>query len=237
MKSMLNPSYVIQEQSYDKGSGAGRVADLGPALDRWSRQPFLGSGFGTRVADPNAQAGSESQILDDQWLGTLLEIGALGALSPAVALHPRDPPTDSARNDRATGPDGWLLTALAAAIDRVRGRDAHVRRVRVRPGDVPVVHHARACGRGHRRRRASNGRSSLAPHGAASRGTVGRDEVRHRGVPREAAAVSDHALAQPREQLTVGDERTQVLGQRRLVAGRVDESVRLGAQQAPRWRR
>ena len=81
MKSMLNPSYLIKEQSYDEGATAGRVADLGPALDRWSRKPFLGSGFGTTVADPNAPKESEQQILDDQWLGSLLEIGALGVLA------------------------------------------------------------------------------------------------------------------------------------------------------------
>ncbi len=77
MKSMLNPAYVIKEQSYDKGSGAGRVADLGPALEQVARKPFLGAGFGTthRRPDRNAKEGSENQILDDQWLGSLLEIG------------------------------------------------------------------------------------------------------------------------------------------------------------------
>ena len=47
MRSMLNPSYVIREQSYDQGATAGRVADLGPALARWSQKPFFGTGFGT----------------------------------------------------------------------------------------------------------------------------------------------------------------------------------------------
>ena len=76
MKTILDPNYVIKEQSYDQGATAGRVADLGPALDRWSTKPFLGSGFGTTVADPNAPKESEQQILDDQWLGSLLQIGA-----------------------------------------------------------------------------------------------------------------------------------------------------------------
>jgi polysaccharide biosynthesis protein PslJ len=114
-KSMLNPSYVLHEQSYDKGSGAGRVADLGPALDQWSRTPFFGSGFGTRVADSNAQAGAEGQILDDQWLGTLLEIGLFGTLS-LLWLYVRAIRRLTARARSSTGPDGWLMVALASAI-------------------------------------------------------------------------------------------------------------------------
>ena len=63
MKSMLNPSYVIKEQSYDQGATAGRIADLGPALDRWATQAVPGLGLrddgrrperaeGERAADP-----------------------------------------------------------------------------------------------------------------------------------------------------------------------------------------
>ena len=36
MKAMLNPSYLIKEQSYDQGATAGRVADLAPRLHRRS---------------------------------------------------------------------------------------------------------------------------------------------------------------------------------------------------------
>lgn len=114
-KSMLNPSYMLHEQSYDQGSGAGRVADLGPALNQWSRKPFLGSGFGTRIADSNATAGSDTQILDDQWLGTLLEIGAIGALS-LLWLYVRAIRRLKARARSSTGPDGWLMTGLASAL-------------------------------------------------------------------------------------------------------------------------
>jgi hypothetical protein len=115
MKSMLNPAFVIKEQSYDKGGGAGRVADLGPALKAWSREPFLGAGFATRVTDPNAKEGSDQQILDDQWLGNLLEIGALGVLS-LLWLYVRSVRRLAAVARSSTGPDGWLPTALAASI-------------------------------------------------------------------------------------------------------------------------
>jgi O-antigen ligase len=115
MKSMLNPSYLIKEQSYDQGASAGRAADLGPALDRWATKPFLGSGFGTTVADPNAPKESEQQILDDQWLGSLLEIGAIGVLA-LLWLFVRAVRRLTAAARGVTGADAWLAVALAAAI-------------------------------------------------------------------------------------------------------------------------
>jgi polysaccharide biosynthesis protein PslJ len=124
-RAILQPSYLIQEQSRDLGPGSGRIADLGPSLSEWSRAPFLGQGFGTRVvttdlgpgdigAGGSVTAGSV-QILDDQWLTTLLEIGAVGVLGlvwlfwRAIARLAR-----RARSD--PGPEGWLATALAAAL-------------------------------------------------------------------------------------------------------------------------
>lgn len=115
MKSILNPSYVIEEQSYDQGATAGRIADIGPALDRWATKPLLGSGFGTTVADPNAPKESEQQILDNQWLGTLLQIGALGALSLLLLFGLVV--ARLARRARATsGADAWLSAALATSV-------------------------------------------------------------------------------------------------------------------------
>jgi O-antigen ligase len=116
MKSMLNPSYVIKEQSFDNGGGGtGRVADLGPALATWSNQPFLGSGFATKIADPNAKAGSDQQILDNQWLGSLLEIGALGVLS-LLWLFGRTIRRLARRARADTSADSWLAAALAASL-------------------------------------------------------------------------------------------------------------------------
>jgi polysaccharide biosynthesis protein PslJ len=115
MKSMLNPSYLVKEQSYDEGGSAGRAADLGPALDRWATKPLLGSGFGTTIADPTAPKESERQILDDQWLGSLLEIGAIGALA-LLWLYIRAARRLTRIAKTATGSDAWLATALAAAI-------------------------------------------------------------------------------------------------------------------------
>jgi O-antigen ligase len=115
MKSMLNPSYVVKEQSYDQGATAGRAADLGPALDRWSQKPFLGAGFGTTVADPNAPKESDKQILDDQWLGSLLEIGAVGVFA-LLWLYGRAIRRLTRLARSTTGADAWLATSLAAAV-------------------------------------------------------------------------------------------------------------------------
>ncbi len=115
MKSILNPSYVIEEQSYDQGA-TGRADRRHRSRARsMGDQALLGSGFGTTVADPNAPKESEQQILDNQWLGTLLQIGALGALSLlwlfglAVARLAR-------RARAASGADGWLSAALATSV-------------------------------------------------------------------------------------------------------------------------
>jgi O-antigen ligase/polysaccharide polymerase Wzy-like membrane protein len=115
MRTLLNPNYVVKEQSYDQGATAGRVADLGPALDRWATKPLLGSGFGTTVADPNAPKESDSQILDDQWLGSLLQIGAVGALA-LLWLFVRAIRQAASDARSARGPDSWLGASLAAAL-------------------------------------------------------------------------------------------------------------------------
>ncbi len=120
MKAIIKPSYVIQEQSRDMGTGSGRIADLGPSLREWSRTPFLGQGFGTRVVATDLGPGGVgeaggAQILDDQWLGTLLEIGAVGALA-LLWLFVRSARRLAARARSDPGPDGWLMTALAASL-------------------------------------------------------------------------------------------------------------------------
>jgi hypothetical protein len=105
---------LIANQSQSVGSrGQGRIADLGPALDEYSQRPILGQGLGTRVVDgenPNAQ------ILDNQWLKSLLETGAVGLFAILWLL------VRSIRRlgRRAKSDDdprtGWLCVALTASI-------------------------------------------------------------------------------------------------------------------------
>ena len=75
---------LIEQQRGAAGStGSGRVADLRPSLDEWAERPIFGQGFGTRVTTgPTANA----YILDNQWLGTLLELGAVGFVGWAWLL-------------------------------------------------------------------------------------------------------------------------------------------------------
>ena len=113
--SFSPPGGLVAEQSGSAdSSGSGRLADLGPALDLWSRQPLLGQGYGTNVVNPDA-GGVEANIFDDQWLGTLLATGVLGFVGwlwffgRALRRFGRE-----ARRDRTDR--GWLLTAITAGI-------------------------------------------------------------------------------------------------------------------------
>jgi polysaccharide biosynthesis protein PslJ len=104
---------LVTQQSTSTGdcNSDGRIADIGPTLDEVSRQPLLGIGFGTRIItgpEPNAC------ILDNQWLGTVLEVGVVGFLawvSLFVGFIRR-----LGRAGRARTADGDLCVALTAAI-------------------------------------------------------------------------------------------------------------------------
>jgi O-antigen ligase len=102
---------LIAEQA-DASVGSGRVASLGPALDQVGQEPLLGIGFGTRiVAGPD----KNSFILDDQWLGILLETGVLGVLGWAW-LFVRFTRRAGRASRRDDDDRGWLLAALAASV-------------------------------------------------------------------------------------------------------------------------
>jgi O-antigen ligase len=88
------------------------VADLGPALDQAKARPVLGQGFGTRITD-NGQ--TKANILDNQWLGTLLETGALGVLA-WIWLFFRTVRRLIARGRGDPSDLGLLRTALAGSI-------------------------------------------------------------------------------------------------------------------------
>ena len=105
---------IAQQQTAISATGSNRLADAGPALREWWKRPYVGYGFGTRVTtvgDPKVNA----FILDNQWLGLLLEVGLLGALAflwllvrsvRRLGTAARGDPTEH----------GWLLSGLAAAI-------------------------------------------------------------------------------------------------------------------------
>jgi hypothetical protein len=106
---------LVAEEHGDAGqTGSGRLADLGPSLQEWGQSPLFGQGFGTRLtsaSDPTVNA----LILDNQWLGSLVEIGALGfvALMWLLVRAIRQLGRLARDNDE---PEGWLFAALCAAI-------------------------------------------------------------------------------------------------------------------------
>jgi hypothetical protein len=107
---------LVSQQTHQR-VGSGRLATLGPALHTEFRpNPLLGEGFGTRVsvADENVPV-PNGPILDNQWLGTLLETGVVGALSFAwIFLRFVRRLGRAAKDDPS--PRGWLLAGFAASV-------------------------------------------------------------------------------------------------------------------------
>jgi polysaccharide biosynthesis protein PslJ len=114
-QSFIPPGGLVAEQSSMAGEiGSGRIADLGPGLTEWKRQPLLGQGFGTRVVDPTTR-GPRANILDNQWLGTLLETGVIGFFGWLwfFARVVRRFGAEAKNDDSARG---WLLASIAAGV-------------------------------------------------------------------------------------------------------------------------
>jgi hypothetical protein len=106
---------IAEQKSMPGASGSGRLADLGPALDEWKQKPLVGEGFGTRVVDGSGPPGPRANILDNEWLGTLLEIGALGFFgwlwffARVVRRLGKEAKEDDSER-------GWLLVSIAASV-------------------------------------------------------------------------------------------------------------------------
>jgi polysaccharide biosynthesis protein PslJ len=105
---------LAEQQRGANGSGSGRIADLGPGLKAWERQPLAGQGFATpAIIRPHATL--NTNILDNQWLGTLISTGVLGFFGwlwlfvRAIRRFGREAKKDD--SDRA-----WLFAAITASI-------------------------------------------------------------------------------------------------------------------------
>jgi len=113
--SFMPPGGLVKQQQSQAGdSGSGRIADLGPGLREWRQKPFVGEGFGTRVVD-TSDPRPKTNILDDQWLGTLLETGALGFIG-WLWFFIRVVRKLGKEAKRDESPRGWLLASIAAAV-------------------------------------------------------------------------------------------------------------------------
>jgi len=91
---------------------APRLARVKPMLSQASHQPILGQGYGTRITDgPTAN----TCVLDDQWLGTLLDTGAAGLLAwwLLIIVFVRRTMRVARSED---SPRAWLLGALGTSV-------------------------------------------------------------------------------------------------------------------------
>jgi polysaccharide biosynthesis protein PslJ len=114
-RSFFPSEGLVASQRVGAGTaGSGRVADLGPGIAEWSRKPILGQGYGTRITDL-VDPRNNATILDNQWLGTLLEVGLAGFLA-LVWLFVRALRRLGQLARRDETPHGWLVAGLAASI-------------------------------------------------------------------------------------------------------------------------
>lgn len=112
--SFFPPGGLIEEQQSSVGTrGQGRIADIQPALEEVAREPLLGQGFGTRPVTDNLYGSLE--ILDNQWLGILLETGVIGTFA-WTWLFLRFLPRSGRAAKEDPSPRGLLLAAITAAV-------------------------------------------------------------------------------------------------------------------------
>lgn len=108
------PKGGLVAQQTNAAVGSGRLATLGPALDREFRpDPLVGEGFATRIVDP-LDGTPNAPILDDQWAGVLCETGILGSLA-LIWLFARFVRRTGRAAKRDPTARGWLLVGCAAA--------------------------------------------------------------------------------------------------------------------------
>jgi polysaccharide biosynthesis protein PslJ len=92
----------------------GRLADIGPSLHELAPNPIFGEGYGTRIVGFDEKY-NNAAILDDQWLGTLLETGIVGFFAWLwIFCRSVRRLSRAAREDDSAA--GWLYTGLAASI-------------------------------------------------------------------------------------------------------------------------
>ena len=104
---------LINEQRASAGTyGSGRIADLGPSLHEAKRTLVFGQGYGTRITEWGR---ANAPILDNQWLGILLETGLVGFVGLLwLFLRAIRRLGRAAKEDRS--PRGWLFVGLTAGI-------------------------------------------------------------------------------------------------------------------------
>jgi O-antigen ligase len=116
IRASFFPKGGIIAQQQNASVGSGRLATLGPALHREFHDPVVGEGFGTRVTKATDLVPvPNGPILDDEWLGILLETGIVGAFSLGWMFVRFARRTGRAAK-RDTSARGWLLTCFCASV-------------------------------------------------------------------------------------------------------------------------
>jgi polysaccharide biosynthesis protein PslJ len=100
--------------------GSGRLADLGPGLDLWRESPLVGHGLGhvattaTTVAESAAQGATGFAIIfDDQYLATLVALGALGLAATIWVVWGAAFKLIASARTHKVGPEADLVAACA----------------------------------------------------------------------------------------------------------------------------
>jgi hypothetical protein len=105
---------LVASQKVHPGSqsSAGRIADIGPSLDELSPKPLFGLGLGTRIT---TGIRANDRLLDDQWLGILLDTGVAGLAGWAwLFLRFIRRAGGAARHDLSSR--GWRLAAITSSV-------------------------------------------------------------------------------------------------------------------------
>jgi hypothetical protein len=116
LKSSFFPEggLVASQDTNPGGDASNRVSDIGPSLHEAKSTPFFGQGWGTRVPQKLDPAKTR-RILDDQWLGLVLETGYFG-FAAFIWFFGRNVRLLGGAAIRDPSAHGWLLAGLAASI-------------------------------------------------------------------------------------------------------------------------
>jgi O-antigen ligase len=109
---------IVTQQAQGTGAtSSGRLAHIAPGIREWSAHAVFGEGFGSRVTEgsgPIGHYGANASILDNQWLGLLLETGLIGLIA-WIWLFSRFV-RRMGRRARDPSAIGWLYAGLAASV-------------------------------------------------------------------------------------------------------------------------
>jgi hypothetical protein len=100
-----------QSDLRDSAESGGRITDLAPSLEEWTRKPLLGSGMGTRIT---VGENANGRLLYDQWLGLPIDTAA-GVLAVAHIVV-RFARQQFALARVILGPPGYLPLAWASSV-------------------------------------------------------------------------------------------------------------------------